>query len=151
MSIGLPIITSPIPLCTTTYMCLIPMTLSLAHEHSPSTKGLLRILFLLILRVLGILEFCKLTHGFPALTQIFMGHLLFLWKIFACTTSLHDPWSITPIIWTVHPPLTFHFAVQEKTTSTLNRTVLFCFALHKCLSLRQKLVSIFFGKQHLNE
>lgn len=57
MSIGLPIIPSPIPLCTATCMCLIPMTLSLAHEHSASTMRLLRILFPLILRVLGTLEF----------------------------------------------------------------------------------------------
>lgn len=38
-------------------MCLIPMTLSMVHEHWASTMRLLRMLYPLILRVLGALEF----------------------------------------------------------------------------------------------
>lgn len=152
MSIEIPMTCSPIPLSITAYICLIPMALSLAHDHWAHTMRFLRMLFLLIsvipLRSIhsGCLEhmecFAGFTHRIPELTQIFLQNLLFLGKIF--TFKELSLWSM---IRHTHDFDHHSFSeVPSEDRQHLLLTGLFYFAKMTPFNLRKKIHSIFFRK-----
>lgn len=145
------------PITTIACICLVPMALSLPHEHwapwgfAGCFSPLISVVPLISydLGCLDHMMLTELTHRIPELTQMFLQNLLFLEKMFT---------SMKLILWSViHHP--HHFGhnsfsylpfchLRIKMASIFNCLVLFCFALQRRLFVnsRKKICSIFFEK-----